>query len=263
MAMSEDLSEKLVKAASEGHLDDLKVLLSPNPTEVLADAGLTLEDLALKAASSKHLQVLHHILSLGANAKDWSLYETVLDSHSQDLYEIVLPFGFDLNLDTDNLVGGPLRWAIQASNLSLAKYLIKRGADVNMDVQTRKYTPLAKAALKNNVEMMQLLTESGAEVDRSGAVIVAAREGNLEALTWLVEKAGADVNIMDGTIFFMTTARKQTALHAAVLNGHENVVRYLLENGADISARDSDGKTALDVAVDLDQQNMISLLKGK
>jgi ankyrin repeat protein len=40
----------------------------------------------------------------------------------------------------------------------------------------------------------------------------------------------------------------RTALHAAAANGHDAIVVHLLERGADINAKDKDGRTALNAA---------------
>ena len=40
-----------------------------------------------------------------------------------------------------------------------------------------------------------------------------------------------------------------TALHWAALNGHKEVVQLLISNGADVNAKNSDGKTPADLAM--------------
>ncbi|KAL7635038.1 UNVERIFIED_CONTAM: hypothetical protein RMT77_014023 [Armadillidium vulgare] len=52
-----------------------------------------------------------------------------------------------------------------------------------------------------------------------------------------------------------------TALHVAVSEGDEEVVRWLLENGASVHLRDSNGHTPLWTAVEKDNMNIISLLR--
>src|SRR2546430_14052713 len=51
-----------------------------------------------------------------------------------------------------------------------------------------------------------------------------------------------------------------TALHWATCNGQDKLVRLLLEKGADITAKDSDGKTALDWADASKHEEVVRIL---
>ena len=53
---------------------------------------------------------------------------------------------------------------------------------------------------------------------------------------------------------------KETALHAAVCNGLEDMVSSLLEQGSNISKRDKQGRTPLIRAVDKGNQKILELL---
>ncbi|KAM0748985.1 ankyrin [Meredithblackwellia eburnea MCA 4105] len=52
-----------------------------------------------------------------------------------------------------------------------------------------------------------------------------------------------------------------TPLHLAVDRGHVQVAEVLLKEGADITMKDEDGNTALDLAMVLEDDKMINLLK--
>ena len=55
-------------------------------------------------------------------------------------------------------------------------------------------------------------------------------------------QAGIDINA--------TTNAGETALHAAISGrGAESIVRFLVESGANLSAKNKQGRTPLDVAV--------------
>ena len=41
----------------------------------------------------------------------------------------------------------------------------------------------------------------------------------------------------------------RTALHGAAMQGYDNVIKFLVAQGADLTAQDKDGFTALDVAL--------------
>jgi ankyrin repeat protein len=75
-------------------------------------------------------------------------------------------------------------------------------------------------------------------------------EGNIDVLKILL-KYGADVVEDDG---------KAKALYLAAEAGHELTMQMLLDNGANISAQDWEGSTALDWAVPSGNENMVRLL---
>ena len=55
---------------------------------------------------------------------------------------------------------------------------------------------------------------------------------------------------------------RNTPLHWAVLNSQTQFVKYLLENGADTSIKNSDAQTPLDLAVNNENTEIAVRLKG-
>lgn len=75
------------------------------------------------------------------------------------------------------------------------------------------------------------------------ALLYAAREGYLETARALVE-SGANVNEVSG-------GEKMSPMVEAIINGHLDVAKYLLDHGADPKLATMDGLTALYAAVDV------------
>ncbi|MDZ7779030.1 MAG: ankyrin repeat domain-containing protein [Gemmatimonadota bacterium] len=65
-------------------------------------------------------------------------------------------------------------------------------------------------------------------------------DGWLDAVKFLVEEAGADVNRRD--------ANGYTALHHAASRGDNEMIRYLVEQGADVTVVSREGQTTADMA---------------
>jgi hypothetical protein len=91
---------------------------------------------------------------------------------------------------------------------------------------------------------MELFVARGADVNKTNAsgeqaLLHAAWRGKLDAVKWLLAH-GAQVN--RGPL-------QWTALHYAVFAGHEETARYLMDRGADINARSTNGSSVLMMAV--------------
>jgi len=105
-------------------------------------------------------------------------------------------------------------------------------------------TGLMIAAWRGDIPMMALLVERGADVNKANALgeralMHAAWRGHVEAVKWLLDK-GARVE---------SDPMQWGALHYAVFAGHGDVAALLLQNGADINARSTNGSSVLMMAV--------------
>jgi len=107
----------------------------------------------------------------------------------------------------------------------------------------RSDTGLMIAAAEGFIPMMALFVRHGADVNRANAfneqaLMHAAWKGHLDAVVWLLEH-GAQIK-RDGN--------EWSALHYATFAGHEAIARRLIEKGADINARSTNGSTVLMMA---------------
>jgi ankyrin repeat protein len=162
--------------------------------------------------------------------------------------------------------------------VDLVKALLARGADPNARLSAplmqrhhsagdralgEGSTPFMRAAKSGDVAMMRLLLAAGADPkltqpNQANALMLAAglgwRDGSPAAPSYdqgserdaidaikLCLEAGLDINA--------TTASGDTALHSAINGrGSDAIIRFLAESGANLQARNKQGRTPLDVA---------------
>jgi uncharacterized protein len=162
--------------------------------------------------------------------------------------------------------------------IRVIKSLIKHGADVNgrnTDMEPRwagnrhrrrqvGNTAFLFAAKSADVEVMRLLVENGADPKMNTLLNItplmltagiawaayqdtASEEQVLDAVKYLVEELGADVNFVADT--------GETAMHAAAYRGANSVVQYLFDRGATLDLVDKIGRTPLKVAEGVEYGN--------
>ena len=138
--------------------------------------------------------------------------------------------------------------AARAGSAELVKFYLNSGANPNAyssSTGSLGSKPAIQIAI-NHPEVFELLLANGADPDLPGplmetAFIAAAEQGSLHAMQLLLEQNPfRDLNERN--------CIGQTSLMLAARAGHKEIVKLLIDNGADKSLKDNDGRTALMMA---------------
>ena len=153
----------------------------------------------------------------------------------------------------------PLKLAASHGHKDVVKLLLKAGADANKADQYGQ-TPLIEAARYGQIEVAQLLLDGGAEpnkADNAGLTPLheAAGRGNSWQLVKHLIESGTEWSIDKPDKF------RRTPLHWAISYGQREVVKVLLEAGADPSKKDKRGSTPLSEAYSNEMQKIIKDVK--
>ena len=258
----------LLYAAREGCIDCAKYLAAAGADLNLADPE-QVSPLLLSILNG-HFDLAAYLIQKGANPGKWDWYGRT------PLYAAV-------DLNTLPRGGRPDQPSLDTtSSLQIVEQLLAAGANPNPELKlappfrnigndrgldgllTIGTTPLLRAAKALDAPAIKILLEKGANLGLSNnrgitPVMAAAGLGSTDADTRgiyitedvqqrsieslkLLLAAGADINAKDGT-------RGLTPLHEAARWGWNDVVRFLVDHGADLQAKDNRGMTPVDSAM--------------
>ena len=254
LGLGESRCTPLHLAASEGHLDICRMLLQLNAyVRVRNKNGNT----ALHfAASGGHLEVTHMLLQRGADINSRNKEGlTPLQRASQgmrkgylNIMHLLLDYGANCSA-RDKSGNTALHFAVSNGHFEATRMLLERGADVNSQ-NDKGLTPLQRASRgmwKGYLDIIRLLLDHGAKLtarDNSGntALHFAVSGGPPRTAHMLLER-GADVNSQNNKGL---TPLQQVS--QSMREGYLDIMRFLLDHGANWDSRDNHGNTILHFA---------------
>ena len=159
--------------------------------------------------------------------------------------------------------------AIENNREDTVRILINQNINVNSKNKSNA-TTLMFASYIGNEKIVDMLLGAGAKIDEQDvhgitALIVASAFGHLLTVKKLIAK-GANLNntmVTEFTIDKQTFPKGSTALMLAINENHTDIAIELIKAGADVSIKDGNNKTALDIAKSKKNQAIIDLLEKK
>ncbi len=155
----------------------------------------------------------------------------------------------------------PLYNAVWRGHVSIVKFLISKGANLNATNFGIKQPALFKACANGSFELVKILVEAGADInikDSEGTTPLYAVFGGdvSQIIPYLISK-GADANELIGQPGY-------SALHNACRQGYLNVVKALVDAGADINKKTTNVFTPLYIASEAYHSEIVNylILKG-
>lgn len=161
-------------------------------------------------------------------------------------------------LQADPVSEDQLRQAAYEGVQSMVRELLGQGVNVNaVDAEGR--TALDFAAFNGHLEILKDLLKAGAVVDVRDSMgrtpLMYASTGPFPESVLLLLENGADPNAVDSDEHF------SAVMHAAA-EGHLEVVRILIDHGADHTLKDIDGDDAASFARQNGHSQVVEYLEG-
>jgi len=172
--------------------------------------------------------------------------------------------------------------AIRGDNIRL-NALLTQGENPNQRDSFYGRTPLMIAAIEGHADVARTLLIKGADPNarlaRSMVVKIGSRDG-ISRFPWGIYPAEGDPSKWGGRVLkgpysiiyfkgvdswgqLRVRGEGVTPLMAAAVYGHSDVVKALLEHGANVDLTDGDGKTALEWATIIGNTDIVSLLQER
>ena len=161
-------------------------------------------------------------------------------SDCEEILKLLLENGARPN-GTDDKFGEPLISASIEGKTNMVRILLDHGADINCKTENG-WTPLSGAAHSGNPELITMLLDRGADSSAMSGngmtpLMRAVMMGHTEAARILAAHS-SDLAAADRNYGW-------TALHYAAIRGYGDITEDLISAGADVNAKDNEGKTPL------------------
>ncbi|GFF32228.1 hypothetical protein IFM51744_01708 [Aspergillus udagawae] len=199
------------------------------------------------AARCAHGSKLRDCLTRGATVWENGVVLIALESGDIATFQTLLDFGVSINEDM-HYSGTPLISALFHNHDALLEFLFSKGVDPNKG-NWGHWLPTLSVAVRfsKDLKWVQRLLDAGAKIEGTGALHIAAFQGDLARMKLLLDH-GADVNEITylRVIAFLDYRRKGTPVHWAIAGGHLGAVRLLCRYDPDLDIQDEDGATVMD-----------------
>jgi ankyrin repeat protein len=222
----------LMLASGYGHLDLVNILLSKGAdAKQCNDKG----DSAISLAAEKGRDDIFYALA------DQCIDDAIVIAARHGMTEVVRTLinkGANINKrNSDGMT--PLMLVAYNGHFEIVCLLLDEKADLNIAIpESGKTALILTSGYENRLNILNALLDAGADINiqcKNGdcALTEAAAYGSLEILQALISK-GAKVNV-----------KNSKGLTPLLLANHLDKVKILLDNGADINAVDSQGRNVL------------------
>ncbi|KAK5638464.1 hypothetical protein RI129_012759 [Pyrocoelia pectoralis] len=177
---------------------------------------------------------------------------TTFKERSRTMVDFLIAKGADIHITSFSTGDSCLHYAARAGYDDIVDDLLNKGLDIDRENNQRE-TPLRLAFIENNASTVTLLLSRGASVDNGNFQTTylhhATKMGDNSLVLELIDR-GSDLNVRNGD--------GDTPLVLAVSSNNVEVVKLLLEKGADYYLRNKLDRNLLHIAKSVGADDLVT-----
>ncbi|GBN09836.1 Ankyrin-3 [Araneus ventricosus] len=195
-----------------------------------------------------HAEVVSYLIDCGADVNalisdDHTALEIAVRINRKDIVSILINKGAEISAEKEREY---LMLAIRSGYEEIVNYFLARSpANAASRPECNEF-PLHIAVLYGHINILEMLLElekrkdiNDKNKDSLTPLLIASDRGYCE-ITRLLLANGADPNNMSGQLL---------PLHMAVVRGHSELIEILIKAGANVTLRDGEGSSAIELAI--------------
>jgi ankyrin repeat protein len=246
---------------NEGKIARLLIQSGADPRKCMNSGRSTVYD----ACNVGNVELLNLVIEHGVSLKESRIIgDSMIAAYKGHLkiLKYLVSKGVPMNYKVKKRYGSPdtfMMNACEGGHVKVVEWLLQNGATLAVSGISGN-TPLLQAVIDGHRDLVRFLLEQGVNPDAANnfgetALLRAARNGYLEIAKMLLEN-GANPNSYD---YWQDTS----LMEACKGEGNLDMARLLVSNGASVSRKDKDGKTALNYAEEAGKSKVVEYLKER
>lgn len=193
---------------------------------------------------------------LGSNGK--TMLHVAVSKGYDEIVKLLIDHGADVNA-LDNRYRSVLHLACVFNKELVAKTLIMHGANIEERVGSKR-SPLHVSCQRRNFGMIKFLIDNAANVNLTDGRLMtvlhkACSYGHMDLINLLLSAPNVNIEATDD--------RRCTPLHYACKEGNYKAAKRLIDAGANVNAKNSEGITPYQVAIEHNHSNLALLMSKK
>jgi ankyrin repeat protein len=190
-----------------------------------------------------------------------ALLHYAISKSSEDIVDLLMDSGADIRLKT-SAGWEPIHYAAWGNHLNIMKNLVTRGVPINPPSSKDSLTPLHLAADGGFLDIVEYILSSGTvdinvgDKENLTPLYYASIKGRKNIIEFLISQPGIKIDPV-------TEEQRFTPLLKASYEGFYDIVKLLVDHGADIKYINSFGLNALDQAKRQGHKDIYDFLKSK